>query len=120
MNIPMMKDSICLSVVHSVTRKKVVYKKLSGGDEYPEETEVIIKEIPVKKWFKKDGITSVEEYITSKNTIAKNRSVVFDKFTSRFYATFHSPDQVLNCIYPANPIGYDTTIYSSRPQIHKY
>jgi predicted aminopeptidase len=113
------QDSICLSIVHSVTKQKTVYQKLSGGEDYPEQKEVLVKQIHVRKWFRKDGITSVEEYVTSKNRVARSRSIVFDKYSGRFYATYHSAKDVMQNIHSTapNPIGfkYDTKIYSSRP-----
>jgi len=118
------QDSICLSIVHSVTKQKTVYQKLSGGEDYPEQKEVLVKQLHVRKWFRKEGITSVEEYVTAKNTIAKNRSIVFDKYSGRFYATYHSASDVMNSILPANTnqIGFihDTQIHTARPQVYKY
>lgn len=118
------QDNVCLSIVHSVTKQKTVYQKLSGGESFPEQKEVLIKQLHVNKWFKKDGITSVEEYVTAKNTIAKNRSIVFDKYSGRFYATYHSASDVMNSITGpnANQIGFrhDTQIHTTRPQVHKH
>lgn len=118
------EDSICLSIVHSVTKQTTVYQKLSGGDEYPEQKEVLVKQIHVRKWFRKDGITSVEEYVTRKNRVARNRSVVFDKYSGRFYETFHSAAEVMDNIYSSapNPIGFrhDTQIHTRGPQVYEH
>jgi len=117
------QDNICLSVVHSVTKQKTVYQRLSGGEEYPEQKEVLLKQLHLRKWFRKDGITSVEEYVTTRNRIAKNRCIVFDKYSGRFYATFHSVDDVLNSITSSiNPIGFrhDNKVYTGGTQVHKY
>lgn len=119
------QDSICLSVVHSVVKHKTVYQKLSGGEEYPEQKEVLVKQIHVRKWFRKDGITSVEEYVTSKNRVARTRSVVFDKYSGRFYQTFHSAADVMNSIHssaPNTPIGFrhDTQIHTRGPQVYEH
>jgi hypothetical protein len=62
--------------------------------------EILQKEITVQKWFRRDSIVSVEEYVTVQNKIAKNRSIVTDKYTGRSYATFHSPDEIMKSIYP--------------------
>ena len=123
-DIEIVQDSICLSIVHSVTKQKTVYQKLSGGEEYPEQKDIIVKQIHVRKWFRKDGITSVEEYVTSKNTVAFSRCIVFDKYSSRFYVTYHPVSEVIKSIHSptVNPIGFkhDTQIYSLRPQVRKY
>ena len=122
MKIQNVQDNICLSIVHSVTKQKTVYQKLSGGEDYPEQKEVLVKQLHVRKWFRKDGITSVEQYVTAKNKIARNRSIVFDKYSGRFYATFHSTDDVmLNITSAVNPIGFkhDTQIHFGRSQIQQ-
>lgn len=118
-------DSIQLEVVHSVYKDKLEYERLPDGDLFPTKKEVFKKQIRVKKWFKKEAITSVEEYVTSKNTIAKSRSIVFDKYSGKFYATYHNPTEVMRNIEPQsykNQIGFthDTKIYPAGSQIHEY
>ena len=118
-------ESIQLDVVHSIYKSKTVYQKMEGGDLYPEKKEVLIKQIKVKKWFRKECISSIEQYVTSKNKIAKNRSVIFDKFSGRFYATYHSPEDIIKQISATTttqPIGfaYDTNIYPSTSQIQQH
>ena len=71
-----------ISVVHTILKK-------------PVEMGVVKKELHTKKWFVKEGITSVEEYVTHDNKIAKTRSLIFDKYSGRFYATHHSPEEIL-------------------------
>lgn len=118
-------DSVQLEVVHSVYKFKVEYEQMPEGDLFPNRKEVLHKQIRVKKWFKKEAITSVEEYVTVKNTIAKSRSIVFDKYSGKFYATFHNPEEVIKCIEPQsykNQIGftYDTKVYPAGSQIHQH
>lgn len=117
-------DNICLHIVHSVTKQKMVTHKLATGELYEEKEEVLVKQLHVKKWFKKEGITSVEEYVTAKNTIAKSRSIVFDKYSGRFYATFHPAEDVINTINQqpqANQIGFkhDNKVHSGGTQVYK-
>ena len=118
-------DDICLNIVHSVYKKKTVYTNIGGGDSFAEKKEVLVKQIIVKKWFKKEAITSVEEYVTSKNKVAKSRSIIFDKYSSRFYATFHNVDEIMNNINNRtykNQIGFkhDTDIHPIQPQVFKH
>jgi hypothetical protein len=118
-------DTIELNVVHSVYKTKTIYQKMEGGDLYPEKKEVLVKQIKVKKWFKKECISSVEEYVNSKNRISKKRSVVFDKFSGRFYATFHSPQEVIQHIASSpmnNPIGFrhDNNIHPTTTQVQQH
>jgi hypothetical protein len=118
-------ENIMLEVVHSVYKNKVEYERMPEGELFPNRKEVLHKQIRVKKWFKIEGITSVEEYVTAKNTIAKNRCIVFDKYSGKFYATFHTAEDVVRNISPQsykNQIGftYDTKIYPAGSQIHKY
>lgn len=114
-----------LEVVHSVYKKKVEYEMMPEGDLFPQQKEKLHKQIRVKKWFKKDAISSVEEYVTSKNTIAKNRCIVFDKYSGRFYATFHHMNEVVNKLEPQpckNQIGftYDNKVHTARSQVHEH
>jgi hypothetical protein len=125
MSIKSTQDSVRLDVVHSVYKSKVVYEKMPEGELFPSKQEKLHKQIRVKKWFKKESITSVEEYVTSKNTVSKNRSIVFDKYSGRFYATFHNAEEVMRSIETQpckNQIGfsYDTKVYPSGSQIHKF
>lgn len=118
-------DSIALSVVHSVYKTKIVYQKMEGGDLFPEQKEILVKQIAVKKWFIKESISSVEEYVNSKNQVSPKRCVVFDKYSGKFYATFHSPQEVLQAISATpvkNSIGFthDTKIYSRSAQVYKH
>lgn len=118
-------ESIQLDVVHSVYKDKVEYQKLAEGEIYPTKREVLQKQMRVKKWFKKEAISSVEEYVTTKHTIAKNRCIVYDKYSARFYATYHNAEDVMRHIDPIpykNQIGftYDTKIHSAGSQIHQH
>lgn len=119
------EDNIRLEIVHSVYKTKVKYEKMDSGEYFPEKKEILDKQIRVKKWFKKECITSVEEYVTAKNTIAKNRSIVFDKYSGRFYATYHAPEDVIKNMATQtykNQIGftYDNKIHPARSQVHQY
>lgn len=118
-------DLVKLDIVHSVYKNKVVYEKMPEGDLFPNKKEILHKQIRVRKWFKKEAITSVEDYVTTRNQVSKNRSVVFDKYSGRFYATFHSADDVMRHIQPQpykNQIGFthDTKIYPAGSQVHEY
>lgn len=72
---------------------------MPDGELIPEKKETLQKEIVVQRWFKKDAIVSVEEYVTSQNKIAKNRSVITDKYSGRSYATFHSSEEIMRTLY---------------------
>lgn len=121
----MIHDSVALDVVHSVYKTKTIYQKMEGGELFPEQKVVLVKQIKVKKWFKKESISSVEEYVTSKNKISKKRSVVFDKYSGRFYQTYHSPQDVIRAISAQpmnNSIGFrhDTNIHPTTTQIQQH
>lgn len=118
-------ESVRLDVVHSVYKTKLEYEQMPEGELFPNKREVLHKQIRVKKWFKKEGITSVEEYVTARNTVSKSRSIVFDKYSGRFYATFHHPEEVMRSIETQpykNQIGftYDTQIHPTRSQVHEH
>ena len=118
-------DSLRLDVVHSVYKNKVVYEKMPEGELFPSKKEVLHKQIRVKKWFKKEAIVSVEEYVTVNNKIAKSRSIVFDKYSGRFYATFHRMDDVVNNLAHQpykNQIGftYDNKVHPTGSQVYQH
>jgi hypothetical protein len=80
-----------LSVVHTVSKKDESFKK----------------QIYARKWFEKDCITSVEEYVTAEDKVAKSRSIVFDKYSGRFYATWHAPEDIMKHLSPySKNIGF--------------
>ena len=100
---------------------------MPNGEEFPEKKDILVKQIRVRKWFKKEGIVSIEQYVTTKNTIAKNRCIVFDKYSNRFYNTFHSMTNVMTTVNnhsKTNQIGFtaphDTNFHSPQPPVHKH
>lgn len=100
------QNRIELSVVHSVyeTKKKKV-KTREGVEVVP--VEKLTKQLYVRKWFVKEAITSVEEYVTTNNRISRNRCIIFDKYSGRFYATFHGADEVMKHLSPRGPeVGF--------------
>lgn len=118
-------ETIELSIIHSVYKSKTVYQQLEGGELYPEKKEVLVKQIKVKKWFLKEAIISVEQYVTSRNKICNKRSVIYDKFSARFYATYHSPQEILENINPitkTSQIGFlheHSNIHPSKSQVRQ-
>lgn len=116
--------SLELTILHDVYKTKTVYVKLPGGDEYPEQKQVFVKTLKVKKWFLKEAIVSIEQYVTKRHSIGKSRSIIFDKFSGRSYTVLHTPQDILHMItQPTNPIGFrheHSNIYPTSPQIPKY
>lgn len=104
-----------LIIVHPVYRTETVYEK-RGEDEFPEEKQVLVKEIKIRKWFHREAITSVEEYVNEKNRVCRSRSMIYDRFSSRFYITWHSVEELLQRIEkPKQPIGFNGNyIYSGQ------
>lgn len=119
------RDCVRLDIIHSVYKSVTEYEKLPEGDLYPTKKDVLLKQIRVRKWLRKDGITSIEEYVTTKNTIAKNRCIVYDKYSGKFYAVSHSVEEVMYHLegHPMkNQIGFnnDLNIHPSGTQVHKH
>lgn len=95
---------IQVKIINQLVKTKLV--KNSDPAEYEE---VIFKELFTKKWFRRDGITTIEEYITTKKTIAKTRSTIFDTFTGRLYVVNHTIEEVEEAVILkpiTNKIGY--------------
>ena len=125
MGIHSTRDCVRLDIIHSVYKSVTEYEKLPEGDLYPTKKDVLLKQIRVKKWLRKDGITSIEEYVTTKNTIAKSRCIVFDKYSGKFYAAFHSIEEVMFHL-EGNPMkkpicfNNDINLYPAGSQVHKH
>ncbi len=95
-----------LVIAHAIYKTKTVYEK-HGGDEFPEEKQVLVKEIKIKKWFHVEAITSIEEYVGKNNRVVKSRCMIFDKYSSRFYVTWHPAGEILQMLQkPKQPIGF--------------
>lgn len=91
-----------LSVVHNIYESEIVKVKNPDKTHDYEKREKLVKQLHVRKWFSKEGITSVEEYVTNDHRISKSRSIVFDKYTSRFYATWHNPSEIMEHLSPVS------------------
>lgn len=98
--IQLTRDNIRLSIVHQVYKQRTHYTKMPDGELIPEKREKLQKEMTVHKWFKRDAIISVEEYVTVTHQIAKSRSIITDKYTGRSFVTYHSPTEILSQISP--------------------
>jgi hypothetical protein len=102
------QDDIALLLVHSIYKTKLINRKTADGKKEVLEKQILVKELRVNRWFRKDGIIGVQEYVTSKNTIAKKRCLVYDKYSNQYYLVNHSVEQVRKAIkyIPKNQIGF--------------
>lgn len=118
------KDDLQLSLLHPVYKTTITKNVAADGTIVPTAKEKLIKEIRVKRWFRKDGIVSVQEYITSKNAIATQRCVVYDRYSSQYYTVDHSVHHVRQSLIAQpskNQIGYNVSkISSSEPHLRKH
>lgn len=96
-------EDVQLSIIHSIYKTVRIKTFDQDGNPIIGEKEKLVKQIPVKRWIKKDAIVMIEEYMTYKNSIAKNRCIVYDRFSNRFYAAFHNPEELWNIINKKNP-----------------
>lgn len=102
------QDDISLLLVHSIYKTKFINRKTPDGKYEVLEKQVLVKELRVNRWFRKDGIISIQEYVTSRNTIAKKRCLIYDKYSNQYYLVSHSMEQVRKAIkyIPKNQIGF--------------
>jgi hypothetical protein len=103
------QDDVELMLIHPVYKTKTFHRTTNDGTLEKYDKQVIIRELCVHRWFKREAIIGVQEYITSKNTIAKNRCLVLDKYSNQFFAVFHSVQEVRDAIKikPKNKIGFN-------------
>lgn len=97
-------DHIQVALIHPIYKTYKIKAIDELGNTHIEEKEKLVKQIQVRKWFKKDAIVSVEEYVTTRNKIAKDRSVIYDRYSGRFYATFHNPKELWDTLNTKNKI----------------
>jgi len=114
-------DDVELLLIHPIYKTKRFHKRLENGETQHYEKQVVIKELRVHRWFRREGIVGVQEYITAKNTIAKNRCLVLDKYSNQFFAVFHSVQEVREAIKtkPTHIRGFQhvSKIQSGRSQL---
>lgn len=79
-------QEIELLVVHPI------YSSLPTGDTTGE----LIREAKLPVWFSKDGITMIEPALDDEQEIIQGRCMIFDKYTNRYYLTFHPQLAVLS------------------------
>lgn len=91
-------EDIQLSIVHPIYKLYKIKTFDDDGNPIVGEKEKLVKEISVKRWIRKEAIISIDEYVTTKNKISKNRSIIFDKYSARFYATFHNADDLWSSV----------------------
>ena len=96
-NISTTDDSVHLYLITPIyeTRSKIV---VNEGVKTKEPYQKLVKELRTRKWIKKDAIVSVDDYVTSKYQVSKTRSIIFDKYSNKFYATDHSIDDVIGAL----------------------
>lgn len=97
------EDDVELKLVHPVYKNKKVKVKDENGKNISVTKKVLHKELRVSRWFRKNDVVSVQQYITSRNTVSTTRCIILDNRTNQFYAVFHSIDQVRSALQP-NPI----------------
>lgn len=89
---------VCLALINPVYKKTTSYIKTTNGELIKGQKEKFHKETQVLKWIDLDAIVSIEEYITKKGEVAKSRSIIFDKYSNKFYATWHSVHEIIEAI----------------------
>ena len=97
-----------ITPIYEVRTRSVNIDGVKSNEQYQK----LVKELRTRKWIKKDAIVSVDDYVTSKHEISKNRSIIFDKYSNKFYATNHSTEEVIECLnqktFNKPKIGFNT------------
>jgi hypothetical protein len=85
-----------LTLVHPVYKTVTKISRCKQtGELMPQEQQKLVKELKVKKWFSPEQIGSVEEVVNTNNTISKTRSMIYCRFSAKFYITWHAPKDVI-------------------------
>ena len=101
------QNDIELKVIVPIIKIKQVPVETEQGTMYMEK-EIFQKEIIQKRVFKIEGIKSYGEYITTRNTIAKQRCTIFDSYTGREYLVRHNYKEIKEIVSPSkrSHLGY--------------
>jgi len=94
------QNDIELKVIVPITKVKYSIIETENGPIRMEE-EIFLKEITHRKVFKIDGIKSYGEYITTRNTIAKQRCTIYDSYTGREYLVRHNYKEIKEIVSPS-------------------
>lgn len=97
------ENDIQLFMITPIYKSKIKTVEVDGVKTNVEQ-QILVKELQIKKWIRKDAITSVENYVTAKNTISKTRAVIFDKYSNRFYVAAHNIDNIHEAISPQTKV----------------
>lgn len=103
-------DDIELKLIQPIYKSRRVKIKDETGKKVTVSKKILHKEIRVSRWFRKHDVVSVQEYITSRNTVATNRCLILDNRTNQFYAVSHSISEVRSALKPKpikNQIGFN-------------
>lgn len=103
-------DDIELKLIQSIYKSRKVKTKDETGKKVTVSKKILHKEIRVSRWFRKHDVVSVQEYITSRNTIATNRCLILDNRTNQFYVVSHSLKEVRSALKSKpikNQIGFN-------------
>lgn len=111
------EDSIELKIVNPVYKIILQPVKDNRGrfvrDELKriikEEKQKFVKDLLVPHNFLIEGITSYGKTITSKNELAKKRSIVYDKYSARYYTVAHTTEEIHDALRKnpqRSPIGF--------------
>lgn len=94
------QNDIELKVIVPIIKIKQVLVETETGPMIIDK-EIFQKEIIQRKVFKIEGIKSYGEYITTKNTIAKQRCTIFDSYTGKEYLVRHNYKEIKEIVSPS-------------------
>jgi hypothetical protein len=105
------REEIILNVVSSVYKNKLVTVKDNLGKVVKDEKgkpikaldEVWEKDLQLKTVFLKDSLTIRGETLTRKNTKAKNRCVIYDRSSGKFFTIAHSLKELDEALADPSP-----------------
>ncbi len=102
-------DDIEPLLIYPIYRTETFFKASKSGAFAKYQKDVLFKEVKVHRWFRKESIIGIQEYVTTDNKIAKTRCLVLDKYSNQFFAVFHSVSDVRSAIRqfpPKTKIGF--------------
>lgn len=124
MKVKVIEDRIELKIITPIYKRKLKpikdkrgkYVKDDLGRIVKEEAEEFVKNVFLPTDFYRDGITLTGSLLNRKNEIAKNKSIIYDRYTNRYYTVAHNREEIqtaLDHMDKAPKIGFLAHLYQN-------
>ncbi len=122
--IKVMDERMELKIITPIYKQKLTpikdkrghYVKDDLGRIIKEESEIFVKNVFLPTDFYRDGITLSGTLLNKNREIAKNKSIIYDRYTNRYYTVAHNRDEIQQALSfsdKAPRIGFLSHLYEN-------